>query len=44
MSIQTRPLNYKPIEATPIDLVIIFLLEIPWHCYYNDILKDMSPI
>ena len=45
MRIQTWTPTFRPIEETPIVPVWIGLSELPWHCYYKDILTAMlSPI
>lgn len=38
MRIQTTTTTFKPIKVTPIVPVWISLPELPWHCYYKEIL------
>ncbi|KAH0669580.1 hypothetical protein KY289_024073 [Solanum tuberosum] len=45
MKLQVWTPTFKPAEETPIVPIWITLLELPWHCYYMDILTPLlSPI
>ncbi|KAG5615000.1 hypothetical protein H5410_014824 [Solanum commersonii] len=45
MKLQVWTPTFKPVEETPIVPIWITLPELPWHCYYIDILTPLlSPI
>ncbi|KAK4733015.1 hypothetical protein R3W88_007276 [Solanum pinnatisectum] len=45
MKLQVWTPNFKPAEETPIVPIWVTLPELPWHCYYMDILTPLlSPI